>query len=350
MPGIPYNPKSARRVMGDVPDLIKHVKKETELCGFFARQCTDLKSPLVQIFLQPLAKLPLLILSDYREIEDILTKRTKEFDRAKMTADVFESILPHGTIRMPSHEGFRSVRRMWAPTMSTTFLHQAAASHIYASTLELVALWRRKAFLAQDHPFQAHDDFQYVTLDAIWLITLGKPLRAIESQLQAVNELQSLDLPSSLVEPAAFPPAKLPAICAAVEALINCIPGIAQSPFPRTYQFFMRQRSWYRRTWNIKEETMSRIIAECRQAFDKDTDPDGAASSAMELVLKREHSQALKSGTVRDDGDRQMKDELFTFLVAVSVLLRLWNVFSYADIVCRVTRPQPLLFPGPSNS
>lgn len=319
LPGIPHHKHSAHSIKGDIPAFIAHTKATSEISSFFARQCFELKSPLVQTFLLPFSKTSYLILSDYREIKDIATRRTHEFDRSEQTTTFLESLVPHGSIQMKSHEIFKAQRRLWAPTMSTAFLNDAAASHIRHNVLDLLALWRRKADLSRGTPFQADDDLGYLTFDAIWAIALGDQLKVTKMRTEILDDPNAVTGVHSPTEHVIFSSPDPPPIVHAVEHLLDCVGGIATSLFPRVYQMFMRRRAWYRRDWAVKENTMAKLIKDCRQAFENkdDADLDGPSSSAMELVLKREHQQLLKSRMKRDPEDRHIKDELFTFLIAV---------------------------------
>ena len=105
-PGIPYNLAAANRISGDVPDLLAHYKRTKEASQFSFQQCRKLKSPIVQLFLRPLSS-PLIFLDDPRETEDIMLRRTKEFDRAPSTIALFRSLLPHATFFQPSNQVFK---------------------------------------------------------------------------------------------------------------------------------------------------------------------------------------------------------------------------------------------------
>lgn len=323
IPGVPFHESSSRSIKGDIPAFVEHTTRTSETFTFFTRQCEILKAPLVQVFLLPFSKYPMLVLSDHREIEDILTRRTREFDRSSYTTLLFESLIPHATISMASHKMFKSQRSAWAPTMSPGFINHVAAAHMHKTVLELIALWQRKAVLAEGRPFRADDDIRYMTLDAIWAIALGDRLRCVETRgvsLTGQDVVKRMDIPAEHV---VFPNVDVAPICRAIENLLDCVGPISKSPFPSLYQLIMRRKKWYRRDWAVKESTMTNLIQNCRQAFDENTDPDTSATSAMELVLKREHAQLLKSGRKSDPEDRGTKDELFTFLLAVSVAQKL---------------------------
>ena len=99
-PEIPYNPAAENRISGDLPDLLEHYKRTKEASGFSFEQCKNLKSPIIQLFLRPFLP-PFIRLDDPREKEDIMLRRTKEFDRAPSTIAFFKPLIPHATLVQP---------------------------------------------------------------------------------------------------------------------------------------------------------------------------------------------------------------------------------------------------------
>ena len=81
IPGIPYNRKSANRIFGDIPEFLAY-QAETSgtLSQWIAQQATEFESPVFQLILRPIGK-PWVVASDFREAQDVLVRRTGEFDR-----------------------------------------------------------------------------------------------------------------------------------------------------------------------------------------------------------------------------------------------------------------------------
>ena len=125
LPGIPYN--SGLGILGDMPELIQYRKTQPSFRRFFGELCCRHKSPIVQIFLRPLAK-PAIVLTDYRESQDIALRRAKQFDRSKMHADAFGTVLPNHHISMRSWDPrFRENRELVKDLMTPAFLNQVAS-------------------------------------------------------------------------------------------------------------------------------------------------------------------------------------------------------------------------------
>jgi len=66
IPGIPYDKRSANRLLGDVPDALRHVGQTKEMGSFLLKRCIELDSPVVQIFAKPFQQ-PWVVVADGRE-------------------------------------------------------------------------------------------------------------------------------------------------------------------------------------------------------------------------------------------------------------------------------------------
>lgn len=66
IPGIPYDQKSASRILGDLPDALKHLSETQEMVSFLVERCEKLDSPVIQVFLRPFQR-PRVVVMDGRE-------------------------------------------------------------------------------------------------------------------------------------------------------------------------------------------------------------------------------------------------------------------------------------------
>lgn len=124
IPGIPYDAAAARRLLGSIPDLIAHQKEHGGIIAWMAGHVAKFNSPVVQLFMGPFTK-PFLVLCDYQESQDILLRRTKEFDRAQRSLDGFVGVLPHHHISMRSTDArFKGNKELVRDLMSPNFLHE----------------------------------------------------------------------------------------------------------------------------------------------------------------------------------------------------------------------------------
>ena len=76
IPGIPYNKASAKRILGDAPDVIEAQTKTGDTASWIRDQLIKHNVPVIQLFLRPLGK-PFVVLSDFRETQDICVRRTR---------------------------------------------------------------------------------------------------------------------------------------------------------------------------------------------------------------------------------------------------------------------------------
>lgn len=172
IPGIPYHKASARKLFGDVPSLISFTSSEEpgahSAVDWFRLQGEKLSSPIFQLFFTPFGQ-PLIVLTDPREIQDILLRRHKEFDRSQFFKDAFSGSIPNHHIVQSTNEKFRSGRRLVADTMTTPFLHGVAAPHLHKHSKYLMEMWRAKARAAKDHAFEVSKDINHMALDSSML-------------------------------------------------------------------------------------------------------------------------------------------------------------------------------------
>lgn len=117
-PGIPYNKESANRLFGD----LKGVKNARYRRQWTWSQPRRHGSPISQAFLFPFRK-PTVIVSDYREIVDICSRRTKEFDRGTRNRECVGLTAPNFHFTMESRDPhFRAHRELLRDLMTPWFL------------------------------------------------------------------------------------------------------------------------------------------------------------------------------------------------------------------------------------
>ncbi len=314
LPGIPYHKKSCRNILGDLPKLLDYVKKTSDPFEWFSLQCVELASPIVQVWIKPLGA-AVVVLSDFREAEDILLRRTKEFDRAPFMKDVFKGTGPLHSIRMSTDETFKAQRKIFMDTMSPAFLHKVAAPQIYSATVDLVQLWRIKASLAKGHPFQADGDIIHAALDAIWAVTVGGNVGTTKTQVDHLTPIDSLDLAKDKDEAVKMPKGPVPIFFSALTTITAALETMTSSPSPVLHHFILRQFPKLRKAFAVKDKSMESLLKQARAQF-LDQEHDRPAESAMDHVLRREVGAAEKTGY--HISDAALKDELFGFLIAVS--------------------------------
>ena len=120
IPGIPYNKHSAQQIWGDTAEMTRDLRVRFWMRDQFARH----NSPIVQIFVHPFSK-PWVLLADFREAQDIMMRRTKEFDKSKRTVDSFMGVLGDSFISMKSWDHrFKHNKELVKDLMNPAFLNE----------------------------------------------------------------------------------------------------------------------------------------------------------------------------------------------------------------------------------
>lgn len=117
IPGIPFDASSARRLLGDLPDVklllfmgflghhsnapsqaLKWRAETSEMWSLVRQRALDLNSPVFQLFMGgPFGK-PWVVITDFRESLDIQSSRQGEFDRSAWLGNVFGPLLPRNHV------------------------------------------------------------------------------------------------------------------------------------------------------------------------------------------------------------------------------------------------------------
>ena len=123
LPGIPYNRSAAKRLVGDIAEIGEHVKRGSSFRNWFLEQASKHNSPITQVFLGPFEKAGVII-SDYREVNDILSHRDGvDFKRGKKV-EAFRGLLPHAFPAMETFDArFKSSRDLARDLMAPSILH-----------------------------------------------------------------------------------------------------------------------------------------------------------------------------------------------------------------------------------
>jgi hypothetical protein len=295
IPGIPYHKASTRSILGDIPALLKHTKETSEVFDWIVAQCVELNSPIVQVFIRPLGR-PFVVLADFRECQDILMRRMKEFDRSNYLGDVFLGLMPYHHISMPTNDTFKKQRRLLADTMSPTFLQEIVAPQIYATALDLLEVWRLKSALADGHPWSAPRDIYHTALDAIWAAAFGTHPGATKSQLKLLSTTNKIHQPQSRDMPVEFPEAATPPAFDAIITLTDSLETTVKSLVPKLHHWVLRQLPYMRSAKAYKDRYITESLERARKKFSEALEKDESVNSAMEHMLRRELAAAKKEG------------------------------------------------------
>ncbi|KAM7208265.1 cytochrome P450 1A1 [Naviculisporaceae sp. PSN 640] len=298
LPGIPYNKDAATRLFGDVPEVMGYVKSTKQIYAWFTELAVKHKSPIVQAFIKP-ASLPWVVVTDPYEIQDILLRRTKDFDRASFFHDVLSGIIQYQASQYVSdHPIFKHNKNLINHLMAPSFINAISAPEIYKSVNNLIQVWQQKCEKAQGRPFAAHHDITYQALDFIF------------AALFEVTGLESITY-QRLQTITSYTP---PPLSSATDMTAVPIMHTQLSPFPTLTSTIHTKFPSMRRAIKTKETFFRDKINEAVGHIH--TDPNAPARNAIHSVLLRERETALKENRQPDYHQRGIYDEFVGLVMA----------------------------------
>ncbi|KAL8660235.1 MAG: hypothetical protein Q9226_000037 [Calogaya cf. arnoldii] len=331
IPGIPCAPSSINRLFGDVPDALKYHAKTSETVAFLASRCEELKSPIVQVFVRPFSR-PWVVLADSRESQDIMVRRTRDFDRSNFHSDLLGAVVPnpfHMTgaedeltlmkeVVMRTNDQWRHNRRLVNDAMSPRFLSNIASQQVYNQALNLVELWRQKMRLSKGHAFNLRADLQLCTADSIWATTFGDDIAACKVQsdyLRSLDSIKGLEDEDALAQ---FPAKPNPDAYAAWKAIAESGEIPMDSPLGRHHHWFaVTFFPYLRGAISLKDSIVKDKVQKAWAKVKIDNASESnAIDSIVDLVVDREVALAKKEGRVSEHDSKFVYDELAGFMIA----------------------------------
>ncbi|KAI0534840.1 cytochrome P450 monooxygenase [Xylaria digitata] len=331
IPGIPYNASAARSIFGDIPSMLLHMSRNRgDFVTYISETMETLDSPLVQVFMRPLklgGNKPMLVLADARETQDILLRRSREFDRSPSMGDLVWGIAPdHHIHRRTEDAGFKAQRRLIQDLMTPAFLRGIAGPVIHRSTQVLIDLWRVKCRAAEGRPFEAALDLSYAVMDAITAFAFGETFRAQHSTtkpaLEALEAFLRIEAEAErdssvckkggVEEPVQFPRGSVDEVLQAILDLTETIGELQGNPLPKLMWMYVLRKPRISRARCIKEAC---IRNELESAASRVETAAGVGSAVDHMVL-REKALAEKQKRKPDYLSRAMMDEIFGFVFA----------------------------------
>ena len=316
IPGIPHHEASAKRLFGDVPDMLKYQAETKEPMAFLTQQCINLNSPIVQVFVRPFGR-PWVVVTDFREAQDIMVHRSKEFDRSDFFGDLFVMMMPESHVSFKTDEQWRMHRRLLGDTMSPQFLNDVASRQIYTSAGDIVKLWKEKMRLAKGRPFRVSEDVHRGALDVIWSATFGSDIGTTASQTNLLSSLDQVEIPKDIDSEVRFPMAPLPDAFNAIMTLCKSCETPMKSPIPRPHHWFILTFfPSLRSAMKSKNRHFEDELKTAWQKFRYAADNSNAVKSAKDIVVQREVQIAKKEGREAKYNSEVFKDELLGFIIA----------------------------------
>ncbi|KAK4154499.1 cytochrome P450 [Chaetomidium leptoderma] len=315
--GIPYNRDAARRLTGDLAEVVEFGTRGGSFRLWFLEQATRHNSAITQVFLGPFVK-PAVVVSDYREVHDILSHRDGvDFKRGKKV-DAFRGILPHAFPAMETFDPlFKPSRDLARDLMTPSILHSVNAPRIHDVTMSLLELWTLKLRLAGGKPFDVSEDVSEFSFDAILSAAtgLGPDGGDVKRQLQHLTAHQDQIAASSshggaavIVFPRAAKSAKLAALRVDEDSLWK---GFVM-PWPRLYHFLNNLRPSVRAARHtLQSHIATQITSTLVQG--QETPPP---SCALDYVMQRELRAAAAASRPPRLTDPRILEPIYGYLIA----------------------------------
>ncbi|USW50173.1 Putative cytochrome P450 [Septoria linicola] len=304
-PGIHYDKGSARRLWGDIPDALAHHAKTGESYSSLTKKCIEMQEPIFQVFMRP--------------AQDLMTRRTREFDRSDFARDVLIALFPMEQAVLYTNDQWRFNRKLMADAMKPEFLNQVAAPEVYNHTLDMITLWRGKMRLAEGRAFDVLQDVQMCTVDTIWAVAFGMSIGACRAGAEQLRSVERIAMPEDADAVVAMPEADLPGIFHHLKAIVESCEIPISSPFGRWHHWFaVNFYPSLRRAIKARDEIVNTQITQAWKIYDEGgaSKNDVRIKCALNLIVERESSLARKEGRKPDRYSRVLFDELAGFLNA----------------------------------
>lgn len=326
--GLPHNVASARRILGDVRDVIALTSKTREQSESMFLINQRANSPIVQL-LTPSFGPSTVLIDDPREAEDILMRRGREFDRSSLTRDFYVYFIPNSSIVQYTTPALRAQKRAWADTMSTKFLRQGVGPNIYRTVHRLVQLWRWKAMTSPGGVFETKKDLYNASIDVLWAAVFGSDLGVLGNQIGATSRKEG-DQKGQLESGDDLPMAaksSLATFLNTMEFLDGTMATALKAGTAGSLGFLgklIKLTPRYRRVKKDMDAELQRLVAASRARFEAlsglengEKQQDDQETCAMDLVIQRILQAAAKEGRPSVFNEDALRDELLLFILAV---------------------------------
>ncbi|TIC91155.1 Cytochrome P450 2J6 [Colletotrichum higginsianum] len=303
--------------------LAKHATATGEPMDWFRQQAMKHNSPLCQVFVRPFAP-PIVLLSDFREVQNMMLSRNKEFDRSRIFRDILGDAGPHHHIMKKTGPEWANQRKLLNDLMTPRFMHTVAAPHIYAGVESLIELWEIKIELAEGRPFDADLDAYYLALDAVVAFSYGAsyPHRALLPQIDLLRSFQPKDsarLHQGSTEDAAirFPEAKVDRALKDTLTMVKTAEVMQASVVPRLTWWWLSKTPKIRNAWKARDEFVAGQIQKAVERMHSMNDAgDEWLGNAVDLIVSREREFAKKEDRIPQYVTQVIIEEVFGFTMA----------------------------------
>ena len=333
IPGIPYNNDSAHRILGDLPEFLELKRSGGRVRNFWSNLARKHDAAVTQFFMGPFAK-PSVVISDFREAQDILLRRSREFDRGVFNTSMWSGAIPHHFICLDTrHPRFLEAKRIQRDLMTPTVLHtvsqvllglntllnssQVSMPASYDKTLDFIDLWRYKTKAANGRPFSATHDLEALTSDIILAssIGIGKEESHISKVRHLVNSIEPATSSTGQQDSiCVFPSCEPDKLLRSVQILGQAIGEAAEAPSQKLYWLAARFRPYIRKAQRDRRMILQSYIDRAGlRICSKAGSPSPRA--AVDFMVSRELDAAQKAGRVPIFDSEHFHDMLFGYIL-----------------------------------
>lgn len=314
IPGIPYSRFAYYMPWGHLANLGIYTWSTGEVFSWLSKQCLDHKSAVVQLLIPSFSTThPTLVLADLPEIEDIVTKRIAEIDRADLMHTWFGLVAPGATIGLKSRDArFRQQRRLWNVILSPKFLNEMAAPCFFGVAVQLADVWEKKMELAgSSYAFEAQEDVKHATLDGIWKMCVGTEFGLLDAKNERLWKPAAIKRRGPRT--VGFASCKMPDFYNTLGTLLVCLDWVIQGVIPRVYAWLFRATGMLSRAETKKDTILDQYITKSRnRVLGKAKTPECALD---QVLLKDARLQTTPSQTGIPQDDAALRDELLEILI-----------------------------------
>lgn len=187
----------------------------------------------------------------------------------------------------------------------------------YQKTLNFIHLWQLKAQIANEHPFIALEDFNFLTGDIICAAALGISDDDSDTvkhykRLQAGNLPKGQPTPRDQVYP--FPEYMATDLLEATHLIADSITGARTASMPKLYWFFTNLRPSVSKAQRTRTRILQSYINQASQTTAQ-TASGTQYRAAVDYIVSREITAARKEGRQPTLNSRVIHDSLFGYVL-----------------------------------
>lgn len=184
--------------------------------------------------------------------------------------------------------------------------------------MNFINLWQLKAQIANEHPFIALEDFNFLTSDIICAAALGISDDDSDT-VKHSRRLQAAHLPKGLASSRnqvyPFPEYKATGILEATHLIADSITGARTASMPKLYWFFTNLRPSISKAQRTRTRMLQKYIDQAASQAAAQTTSGTEYRAAVDYIVSREMASARKEGRPPALTSGVIHDSLFGYVL-----------------------------------